>query len=731
MGAGTSLGDRPLGPDRAYGVACVASPVDTVPAGPADPEALAAARKARVTEMAAAVDWLFTERDGASPGAFGLVAFPAAALCGRLRSADPADYRRLAVDLPGPETEALGARARAHGCYIAAGAYERDPEAPERVFETSFVVGPDGALVLRARRIYDAPGRPSGLTVLADRPTDQGGGPQALFPVAATPLGTLACISAGDIEFPEVARSLALRGAEIVIHLSSDPPEAARLWGDLRRVRAWDNHLYVVAAAHGEVRRSDGTRIREAATSEVRDFEGQRISTPSGQEVVTAGLDLHQLRAHRAVASRNILATSRFFMYAPTFAAQKEPPAGGEGAALGPVEPATARAKARAARVAQMVASGQLVDPDGTNDAGPIRYLERYQVACLQSDVHALRNSEITPQRVEEHTRAALERNCELIDWLCNEPRHGPRLVCFSEFHLTGVPETRLLSDYQTLAVEVPGWVTEHYGKAAKDYGIYITGGVFERDPDWPGRIFNTAFLIGPTGEVLLRYRKNNDCQTGIPPTTNVGDVYDAYRAAYGGDDRAFFPTVDTELGRIGLMTCYDIRFAEVPRMLALNGAEIVVHPTAESGAGAGADSWQRAKQVRAFDNACYFISTNNGETVDSMRPRLRQRPYSTQVVDFRGEVLTLSPTAGEAMVTAEVDLAALRRFRAQGESSLVASRFAAYAPLYQEATGWPRNAFLEQPIVDINDGPRVARESLERLYAAGVLVPPAPLGAR
>jgi predicted amidohydrolase len=346
-------------------------------------------------------------------------------------------------------------------------------------------------------------------------------------------------------------------------------------------------------------------------------------------------------------------------------------------------------------------------------------------VACLQTDVHGLRNDEITPRRVEEQTKKALARNTELIDWLFHDPRYGPKLVCLSEFHLTGVPETRTLGDYLTFSTELPGMVTEAYGAKAREHSIYIVGGVFEYDPDWPGRMFNSAFLIGPSGDILLKYRKNNDFQVATPCNTNTGDIYDAYLERYGSKE-AFFPVVDTEIGRVGLQICYDISMPEVSRMLALNGAEVIVHPTAEAAGGGLDQAWQLAKQARAYDNAAYFVSVQNGATLDSSRPRNRQRAFSTKVINYEGDIVAVCENEGESVIQAQIDLEALRTFRANANRNpLVISRFETYAPIYRSVNGWPRAPFNEVPLRGHEDATRIAQESLERLYAQGVMTRP------
>lgn len=718
-------------PTTRYSAVCLQTNVNVVDESDPDPghtERQIRKNLARQTEL---IDWLFLDQRLGGPK---LVTFSEFCLTGVPESRKVEDYLRRAVFLPGWVTEVLGAKSKEYDCYIACNTFEKDDAFPGMVFNTSFIVGPDGSVALKYRKNNNAQGGTAKNTNpgdIYDDFTAKCGGPESLFPVIDTPIGRLACVTCFDMRFPEIVRCLAMRGAEVIVHLTAESHNSRGTWTLAKQVRAWDNQVYLLSCNNGDTIGSKRPVNRQWGGSRIIDWEGRvRAEAPApGETVIQGEIDLEALRRARAVASRNVLATSRFWMYAAHFddpAKQTWPL--NSFSIEHPYQTADQMRAVGRATLERMYERGTFVRPERELAANGRPYVQRYQVACLQTDVQALDNDAITPQRVEANTRAALRRNTELIDWLCNEPRHRPKLVCLSEFHLTGVPETRLLSDYETLAVELPGWVSETYGAKAKEYGLHIVGGVFERDPQWPGRVFNTAFLIGPDGELLLRYRKNNDSQTGITPTTNPGDLYDAYSERHGGDD-AFFPVVDTELGRIGLMVCYDIRFAEVARMLALRGAEVIVHPTAEAGSGAGMDSWQLAKRIRAYDNGVYFVSTNNGDTLGSRRPRNRQRAFATQIVDFQGELLAECVNEGESVISAEIDLAALRRFRSNANRNpLVISRFATYAPIYRGFEGWPRNCFLERPIENNRQPAEVAGVALERLYERGVLSRPGPV---
>jgi predicted amidohydrolase len=322
--------------------------------------------------------------------------------------------------------------------------------------------------------------------------------------------------------------------------------------------------------------------------------------------------------------------------------------------------------------------------------------LSRYTAAVIQSDVHVFEGDD--PAERDRVVDRNLRRALELIDYTQADPRSGkPRLVCFPEFFLTGVPEERTYRNYFARALPIPGPVTEALGERARKYGIYISGAQLERDDrDWPGHYFNTAFIIDPDGNVILRYRKNNDNQSGYYRNTNAPDVYDRYVQLYGGPE-ALFPVVETEIGKLACYT--DVGYAEVGRMYALQGAEVLIQATAEGAGDPNREVYDAAKRVRAWENACYLLSINQGETLGGLRPRMRQGGRS-KLIDFQGHIL--AETAGFNYV--------------------VYSRYRTYLPLYEKYNVWPLNSYLDGPNTDPDRAFAIREAAFEQAFRNGTL---------
>lgn len=147
----------------------------------------------------------------------------------------------------------------------------------------------------------------------------------------------------------------------------------------------------------------------------------------------------------------------------------------------------------------------------------------------------------------------------------------------------------------------VPGYSTELLMEKAKEKGIFIHGGSITEEIPGERRAYNTSVLIGPDGRILSEYRK-----------LHTFDITLADGKAFRESDRVCpgesMETVTTELGVFGMSICYDVRFPELYRLLALKGAQVIFVPasfTKETGE-AHLEALLRA---RAIENGCYLVS--------------------------------------------------------------------------------------------------------------------------
>jgi len=121
----------------------------------------------------------------------------------------------------------------------------------------------------------------------------------------------------------------------------------------------------------------------------------------------------------------------------------------------------------------------------------------------------------------------------------------------------------------------VPGPETDQLGELAREYSVFIMAQAKARHEDWPDRFFNVGFIIDPDGAVILKHYKISAllaCERSVSPH----DLFDWWVEKYGRTLDAFWPVVDTAIGRLGIMMAMEGNYPENGRGLAMNGAEVV-----------------------------------------------------------------------------------------------------------------------------------------------------------
>jgi deaminated glutathione amidase len=184
----------------------------------------------------------------------------------------------------------------------------------------------------------------------------------------------------------------------------------------------------------------------------------------------------------------------------------------------------------------------------------------------------------------------------------------------------------------------------------ARDLGIHLlAGSIAERGEE---KAFNTSVLIGPDGADLATYRKIHmfDVEAG-------GVAYRESEHEQPGEEIVSAPLEDLELG---LTVCYDLRFPELYRILAVRGARLIAVPSAFTAA-TGRDHWQVLLRARAIENQVFVIAPNQ---VGDAPPHYSSYGHSA-IVDPWGVELAVAADE-ECFIAAELDLAAQELTREQ-----------------------------------------------------------------
>ncbi|MEO8444591.1 MAG: nitrilase-related carbon-nitrogen hydrolase [Gammaproteobacteria bacterium] len=294
------------------------------------------------------------------------------------------------------------------------------------------------------------------------------------------------------------------------------------------------------------------------------------------------------------------------------------------------------------------------------------------------------------------------------------------RLVVLPEYFLTGFPlgeSVPVWRDKAALAIDGPEY--QALADIAARTDVYLAGNAYEVDPHFPELYFQTCFIIAPSRETVLRYRRMISLSAPTPY-----DVWDRYLEIYGLD--GVFPVADTPIGRLAAIASEEIQYPEIARMTAMRGAEIFVHPSSEVGSPSVSPK-ELGRRARAAENIAYVVSANSAALTGIAIPAESTTGMS-KVVDYYGQILAEAAPGGESMVAyATIDLGALRACRRKTGLSNVLSRqpYQAYAASYRDTMFHAPNALLKDGVARVPERREFTewqKADIERLAKAGRL---------
>jgi predicted amidohydrolase len=201
-------------------------------------------------------------------------------------------------------------------------------------------------------------------------------------------------------------------------------------------------------------------------------------------------------------------------------------------------------------------------------------------------------------------------------------------------------------ADYAVGAEPLDGRPVSWARSLAKELGIDLVAGSVAERREGRERVSNTSVHVGPDGEIRATYRKIHmfDVEVG-------GVDYRESEHSEPADEIVLSETADGI--PLGLTICYDLRFPELYRILALRGARIVTVPSNFTRI-TGEAHWEVLLRARAIENQMFVIAPGQGK-----RPGPEGDSYgNSMIVDPWGEVLGRAPADGEHVIAAELDLA-------------------------------------------------------------------------
>jgi predicted amidohydrolase len=205
---------------------------------------------------------------------------------------------------------------------------------------------------------------------------------------------------------------------------------------------------------------------------------------------------------------------------------------------------------------------------------------------------------------------------------------------------------------YRENAEPVPGPTTEFLGDLARELGAYVLGGSILEGGPHSERLSNTSTFFDPSGEMTAVYRKIHLFDVKVS-----GKEYLESANIAPGEE---IVTAKAGPATLGLSVCYDVRFPELYRLLALRGAEILAVPAAFT-LQTGKDHWEVLLRTRAIENQAFVLAPAQwGRKADG-----RWTYGRSMVVDPWGTVLATCPDRdGYALATLDLDY--LERFRTE-----------------------------------------------------------------
>ena len=256
---------------------------------------------------------------------------------------------------------------------------------------------------------------------------------------------------------------------------------------------------------------------------------------------------------------------------------------------------------------------------------------------------------------IQQHNTADISDNRKrLADKIRRLAAEGAQLIINQELHDSLYFCQTENVDLCGLAVNIPGEVTDFYASLAKECGVVLVTSLYERRAT--GLYHNTAVVFEKDGSIAGRYRK-----------MHIPDDPAYYEKFYFTPGDLGFKPIETSVGRLGVLVCWDQWYPEAARLMALSGAEILIYPTAIGWESSDTpdeqarqrEAWITVQRGHAVANGLPVVAVNRvGHEPDpSGATRGIQFWGSSFVAGPQGEFLYQAPTDGEVCVTVDIDL--------------------------------------------------------------------------
>jgi len=185
----------------------------------------------------------------------------------------------------------------------------------------------------------------------------------------------------------------------------------------------------------------------------------------------------------------------------------------------------------------------------------------------------------------------------KIINFISKAGQNKAALVAFPEFMMFYTDSSQTPRQLASMAEGIKGNFVNSVADAAKQNKIQVIGSFYEKSSR-KDRVYDTSFIIDKSGKVISTYRKIH--------------LYDAL--GFRESDKMapgskMAKPVNTSIGKVGMMICYDLRFPEMSRSLAASGSEVLVVPSAWVKGDMKEEHWLTINKTRAIENGCYVVA--------------------------------------------------------------------------------------------------------------------------
>ena len=211
----------------------------------------------------------------------------------------------------------------------------------------------------------------------------------------------------------------------------------------------------------------------------------------------------------------------------------------------------------------------------------------------------------------------------KIISYIKKAASKNATLCAFPEFMMLYTKSSQTSKELASLSETIKGNFISGISKAAKENHIQVVGSFYEKSSK-KNRVYDTSFVINNLGKVVSTYRKIH--------------LYDALGFK---ESNKMMPgskiakPVATSIGKIGMMICYDLRFPEMSRALAVAGSEVLIAPSAWVKGPMKEEHWITINKTRAIENGCYVIAPDQVGNIYCGRS-LVVDPYGKILLDMK-----------------------------------------------------------------------------------------------